>query len=185
MMRKRNTDLLIMASDILGDRSILEHIREIELLKLQGQVSRADGLNTWGPNAVQRWTQDPESDERWYWKTFWRRTQTEMFNQYIRLRSVYDLFLLVGPEGQLVTCSTVNPDGSLLSQKNLTALFSPGKCPAQTITYQTFYPSNPTAVKTRQLDTISVLLRRLNVILSNGIPLASSTPWSTGGTSRS
>ncbi len=124
MMRKRNTDLLLMASDILGDRSILEHIREIELLKSQGQISKVDGSKTWGPDALRKWTQDPESDERWYWKTFWRGTQTEMFNQYIRLRSVYDLFLLVGPEGQLVTCSTVNPDGSPLSQKTLTALFS-------------------------------------------------------------
>jgi hypothetical protein len=96
MMRKRNTDLLLMASDILGDRSILECIREIELLKSQGQINKAGASKTWGPGPIRRWMQEPESDERWYWKTFWRRTQTEMFNQYIRLRKVYDLLLSTG-----------------------------------------------------------------------------------------
>lgn len=114
MMRKRNSDLQLMTSDILGDRSVLEYIREIGDFK----------TSSWGPDAILKWAQDPESDERWSWKTFWRRTQTDIFNQYVRFREAYDLLLLVGPEGQLVACSSMKPDGTSLNRETLTHLFS-------------------------------------------------------------
>jgi signal transduction histidine kinase len=122
MMRKRNSDLLLMTTDILGDRSILEYIGEIEIFKTQ--ESKKKFQPAWRPDTILKWAQDPESDERWSWKTFWRRTQTDMFNQYIRFREAYDLLLLVGPEGQLVACSTIKPDGSPLDRETLAKLFS-------------------------------------------------------------
>jgi signal transduction histidine kinase len=53
----------------------------------------------------------------------WRQSQTDLFNQHIRFRKVYDLFLLIGPDGKLVTCSTINPDNSPLDKKTVTQLY--------------------------------------------------------------
>ncbi|MCX6579563.1 MAG: ATP-binding protein [Candidatus Aminicenantes bacterium] len=122
MMRKRNSDLLLMTTDILGDRSVLEYIREMEEFKTQEPKEKFQPA--WGPDAILAWAQDPESDERWSWKTFWRRTQTDIFNQYVRFREAYDLLLLVGPEGQPVACSSIKPDGSSLDRDTLAKLFS-------------------------------------------------------------
>ncbi|MDQ1351777.1 MAG: Histidine kinase [Acidobacteriota bacterium] len=122
MMRMRNSDLLLMTTDILGDRSILEYIGEIEVFKTLESKNKFQPA--WRPDTILKWAQDPESDERWSWKTFWRRTQTDIFNQYIQFREAYDLLLLVGPEGQLVACSTIKPDGSPLDRDTLTKLFS-------------------------------------------------------------
>ncbi len=122
MMRKRNSDLLLMTTDILGDRSVLEYIREMEVFKSQEPKNKFHPA--WGPETILEWAKDPESDERWSWKTFWRRTQTDIFNQYVRFREAYDLLLLVGPEGQLVACSSIKPDGSPLSCETLAKLFS-------------------------------------------------------------
>jgi len=120
MMRKRNADLLLLASDITGDKAITEYIREIESLRAQKQKGRS---KAWSPTTIQKWIQDPESDEMWSWENFWRRTQTDVFNQYIRLRKVYDLMLLVSPDGKLVTCSSLSADGSPLKHEVIAPLF--------------------------------------------------------------
>jgi|GEM_PF-644467 len=119
MMQKRNIDMLLMASDILGDRAIVERARELE-----SPGSRPAGQSkAWGPEVIRKWIRDPDSDVMWSWENFWRRTQTDVFNQYILLRKVYELILLVGPEGQLVTCSTLGEDGTPLNQITITGLF--------------------------------------------------------------
>jgi signal transduction histidine kinase len=120
MMRKRNSDLMLMASGILGDRAITEAIREERTLKAGGPDV---GRKAWGAAAVRQWLEYPESDEMWSWENFWRRTQSDVLNRYIRLRRVYDLLLLVGPEGQLVTCSSIKADESHVDPKIIAALF--------------------------------------------------------------
>ncbi len=120
MMRKRNADLLLMASNILGDKAIVEYTREIESLKARKRKGLSEA---WGPTVIRKCIQDPESDEMWSWQNFWRRTQTHVFNQYISLRKVYDLLLLVGPDGKLVTCSSFRPDGSPLDHEIIANLF--------------------------------------------------------------
>jgi signal transduction histidine kinase len=120
MIEKRNIDMLIMASDILGDRSILENTRELEIggPRLNGRS------HAWGPEAIKEWMQNPDSDVTWSWENFWRRTQTDLFNQYVTLRQVYDLILLIGPNGRLIACSTRNPDGTPLSDETTARLFN-------------------------------------------------------------
>jgi signal transduction histidine kinase len=54
----------------------------------------------------------------------WRKSQTDLFNQHIRFRQVYDLILLVGPDGKLVTCSTINLDGTALGEEIVRELYS-------------------------------------------------------------
>lgn len=122
MTRKRNSDLLLMTSDILGDRSVMEYLRELENFKTQGR--KGIFQTSWEPDTILKWAQNPDSDERWSWKTFWRRTQTDIFNQYIRFREAYDLLLLVGPDGQLVACNNIKPDGSIMDREILSNLFS-------------------------------------------------------------
>lgn len=119
MLEKRNIDMLIMSSDILGDRSILEHARELEIggPRLHGKS------NAWGPAPIREWMQNPDSDVTWSWENFWRRTQTDLFNQYVLLRQVYELIILVGPDGRLIACSTRTPDGAPLSDETISRLF--------------------------------------------------------------
>lgn len=121
MMRKRNIDMLLMASDILGDRAFVEYAREVES---SGKPRTAGKVNAWGPGVIRKWIQDPDSDVMWSWENFWRRTQTEVFNQYILLRKVYDLILLVGPDGVLITCNTMDAEGTPLDQKTIDGLFN-------------------------------------------------------------
>ncbi|MCP5050439.1 MAG: HAMP domain-containing protein [bacterium] len=45
-----------------------------------------------------------------------------IFNRHIQLRQVYDLLLLIGSDGKLITLSTVKPDGSLLSDDHIKRL---------------------------------------------------------------
>lgn len=120
MMRKRNTDLMLMSTDILGDKATTEYLRESETIKYQTGEKNS---RHWSPGAIEKWIREPDSDILWSWRNFWRRTQTDMFNRYIRLREVYDLILLVGPDGKLVTCSTLKPDGTSLEPPIISHLF--------------------------------------------------------------
>ncbi len=120
MMRKRNTDIQIMSTDVLGDRAVTEYLREVQPLKIKGQAPQS---KAWNSKALVKLFNDPDSDEMWSWQNYWRRHQTDMFNRYIRYRKVYDLILLIAPDGKLVTCNSINTDGALMGQPTISALF--------------------------------------------------------------
>lgn len=42
-----------------------------------------------------------------------------MFDRYIQLKQVYDLFILVSPEGRLITSSSIKPDGSPMEHETI------------------------------------------------------------------
>jgi signal transduction histidine kinase len=106
MMKKRNSDVLLMSSGILAGQAINEHSEnkpisapELSSIKSAGKGSVSNNL-------------------------FWRKTQTEVFNQYVALRKVYDLILLVDKKGQLVTCSTHNIEGEQLDSQIFPSLLA-------------------------------------------------------------
>ncbi len=89
-IRDCNADMELLATGILGDAAIDEHIRE----------------------------EKENNDEK-----VWRQSQTDHFNRHIQLRKVYDVLLLVGPGGRLVTCSTQKEDGSPLEEEIIRKLY--------------------------------------------------------------
>ncbi|MCP4220115.1 MAG: hypothetical protein GY765_36120 [bacterium] len=120
IISRRNSELIFMSSDILGDKAVEEFRVERSTMKFREPHQRKP---SWGPDVLMEWTRTPQPEGRWKGESFWRRTQTEVFNRYILQRHAYDLILLIDPEGRLVTCSSVNEDNSLPEQATVSGLF--------------------------------------------------------------
>jgi signal transduction histidine kinase len=105
--------LLSLAGDLASeiDNLIRECNADVELL--------ASGML--GDAAIDEYIREnaENNDEK-----VWRQSQTDLFNRHIRLRKVYDLLLLVGPGGRLVTSSTLKADGSPLEEEVLKRLYA-------------------------------------------------------------
>lgn len=56
----------------------------------------------------------------------WKTKQADMFNQFVNIRQIYDLILLIDHEGRLVACNNVNADGKQLDPEMLERLYDQG-----------------------------------------------------------
>jgi len=127
-VREWNGELVLLASDMKGDWAIDEAGRE---LRPEGAGSRpagprgedAAGRTSWGPEQVARWAADPDPGAPWAESSLWRRQITAAFDEVVRIRGFYDLFVLVGPDGRLVASSSQKPDGSAWGAGTLERLF--------------------------------------------------------------
>lgn len=100
-VRECNGELVLLASDMKGDWAADEAARE----RQSGEVS------AWGAEELARWAVDPDPGAPWAESSQWRREVTAAFDREVRVRELYDLLLLVGLDGRLVTSSTRRPQG--------------------------------------------------------------------------
>ncbi len=95
--------------------SVREALWEPEIAPvLHGKPSK------WGPETILSWREgtlpSPDPHER-------RREITAWLDQGVTQERAYDLILLVGPRGRLVTCNSIQPDGEPMSAELIRALF--------------------------------------------------------------
>ncbi len=111
MMKKRNSDLLIMSAGIPPGRAIQEHLGQVE----------SDRYNSLSHQKT-FFTDQPPTRET---KNFsWRNIQTETFNRFVQLRKVYDLILLLDQNGKVVVCNNINAEGEKIDFNLILHLFS-------------------------------------------------------------
>lgn len=113
-VREWNGELVLLASDMKGDWAIDE----------AGREARSGAARTWGPEQAARWAADPDPGAPWAESSLWRRQMTAAFDEEVRIRGFYDLFLLVGPDGRLVASSSQKPDGSAWDPATLERFFA-------------------------------------------------------------
>ncbi len=105
-----NAELDILAADFLGESAIDE-------------AALARSPEEWTPELLRSWELGQEPSEPWPEASVWRRTATDVLDRYIRNARVYDLIVLVGADGRLVTASGINANGEVWSADRLESFF--------------------------------------------------------------
>ncbi len=95
--------------------------------KWERGAARAAGTTpvaTWDANVLAKWAREdttPANFDRE--RLYWRASLTGEFDRYVTLKAEYDVLLVVGEDGRLVTCSAQHPGGALFSPEYVGSLF--------------------------------------------------------------
>ena len=121
-VEERRNDLELWASAPSTTEAVADYTLE------QAQLRRS-GTGEVAAEAPAPWTADllaraTRGDGSVRYHDHWKRwSLSSELNRYVRLKSVYDVILLVAEDGRLVTASSRGPDGTPLDPAYLSALF--------------------------------------------------------------
>jgi len=117
--RYRDLELLTPATDDALDDY------EVERRLMVAPPESADdpsGLAVWGAGPLTRWSRGEASTANL--TEFKHRSDlTRSFDLFLEVKTVYDLLLLIGADGGLVTCSSRHPEGFNLPEEYIAFLF--------------------------------------------------------------
>jgi signal transduction histidine kinase len=121
-------DLKQWSDQPLTRQALDDYRSEVALLEKErrGESGPGGPVLAWHAQAFASWARDKYSTANFGLRFQNRATLAKEFDRYIDLKRVYDLVLLIGDDGRLVTCSSrvPGPDELPLSQGFLTYLFA-------------------------------------------------------------
>jgi len=120
-LQERHQDLVQWSGLQETRRAVEESLAEKGALRANGSATSS----VWNADLVARWAQDERTPADFDRERMIQRSQlTEELNRFVELKQVYDVLLLVGVDGRLVTASTRHPAGPTFEAPYLQHLFA-------------------------------------------------------------